>query len=162
VYEGGLAGTGDLVAVRRLCADAGIAGVAKDATGGVLPGVTVEASSPALIEKSRVVVTDGQGQYKIVDLRPGTYAVTFTLSGFSAVRREGRADGRVHGDGEPELRVGSLEETITVAGGTQPGAFDNPAPDWFLCSFAAFRAARTLCGVTRCAATSTKFSCLAA
>jgi len=163
VYEGGLAGTGDLVAVRRLCADAGIAGVAKDATGGVLPGVTVEASSPALIEKSRVVVTDGQGQYKIVDLRPGTYAVTFTLSGFSAVRREGiELTAAFTATVNAELRVGSLEETITVAGGTQPGAFDNPAPDWFLCSFAAFRAARTLCGVTRCAATSTKFSCLAA
>jgi len=98
---------------------AGIAGVAKDATGGVLPGVTVEASSPALIEKSRVVVTDGQGQYKIVDLRPGTYAVTFTLSGFSAVRREGiELTAAFTATVNAELRVGSLEETITVAGET--------------------------------------------
>ena len=66
-----------------------IAGVVKDTSGAVLPGVTVEASSPALIEKSRSVVTDGTGQYKIVDLRPGTYAVTFTLSGFTTVKREG-------------------------------------------------------------------------
>ena len=66
-----------------------IAGVARDTTGAVLPGVTVEASSPALIEKARTVVTDGQGQYKIIDLVPGTYTVTFTLAGFSTVRREG-------------------------------------------------------------------------
>ena len=60
-----------------------IAGTVKDATGAVLPGVTVEASSPALIEKSRSVVTDGSGAYRIVDLRPGVYTVTFTLTGFS-------------------------------------------------------------------------------
>src|SRR6059058_1987213 len=59
-----------------------IAGIVKDASGGVLPGVTVEASSPALIEKSRTAVTDDQGAYKIVDLRPGVYAVTFSLAGF--------------------------------------------------------------------------------
>ena len=61
----------------------------RDSSGAVLPGVTVEASSPALIEKTRSVVTDGTGQYKIVDLRPGIYAVTFALSGFSTVKREG-------------------------------------------------------------------------
>src|SRR5690349_6024042 len=66
-----------------------IAGSAKDATGAVLPGVTVEASSPALIEKVRSVVTDDQGNYKIVDLRPGVYVVTFTLPGFSTFKREG-------------------------------------------------------------------------
>ncbi len=66
-----------------------IAGVAKDTTGAVLPGVTVEASSPALIEKVRNVVTDGQGQYKIVDLSPGAYTVTFTLTGFNAYKRDG-------------------------------------------------------------------------
>src|SRR5438552_9958730 len=66
-----------------------IAGVVRDPTGAVLPGVTVEAASPALIEKVRTVVTDGEGQYKVVDLRPGTYTVTFTLVGFSAVKREG-------------------------------------------------------------------------
>ena len=64
-------------------------GVVKDATGGVLPGVTVDASSPVLIEKVRNVVTDDQGLFRIVDLRPGTYTVTFTLTGFTSVRREG-------------------------------------------------------------------------
>ena len=58
-----------------------IAGVVKDATGGVLPGVTVEASSAALIEKVRTAVTDGAGLYRLTDLRPGTYVVTFTLPG---------------------------------------------------------------------------------
>ena len=67
----------------------GIAGVVKDATGAVLPGVTVEAASSALIEKVRVVVTDDQGNYKIVDLRPGVYTVTFTLPGFVCSKREG-------------------------------------------------------------------------
>src|SRR6516164_7349456 len=66
-----------------------IAGVVKDASGGVLPGVTVEASSPELIEKVRTVVTDGTGQYRIISLRPGTYTVTFSLTGFSSVKREG-------------------------------------------------------------------------
>src|SRR5262245_27872067 len=66
-----------------------IAGIARDTTGAVLPGVTVEASSPALIEKVRSAVTDDQGNYKIVDLRPGTYTVTFTLTGFSTFKREG-------------------------------------------------------------------------
>src|SRR5215217_1074991 len=67
----------------------GIAGVVKDATGGVLPGVTVEASSPALLERVRTVTTDSQGLYNITDLRPGVYTVTFTLAGFNTVRREG-------------------------------------------------------------------------
>src|SRR5918999_1867284 len=66
-----------------------IAGVVRDASGGVLPGVTVEAASPALIEKVRVATTDGEGRYNIVDLRPGTYAVTFTLPGFTTFRRDG-------------------------------------------------------------------------
>src|SRR4051794_17008320 len=66
-----------------------ITGVVKDASGGVLPGVTVEVSSPALIEKVRTVVTDGVGQYRVVNLRPGTYAATFTLTGFSTVKRDG-------------------------------------------------------------------------
>src|SRR5947209_15867339 len=66
-----------------------IAGAVKDSSGAVLPGVTVEASSPALIEKVRTVVTDGNGQYKIIDLRPGLYTVTFTLTGFSAAKRDG-------------------------------------------------------------------------
>src|SRR5882757_5061473 len=70
-------------------AQAGLAGNVKDASGAVLPGVTVEAASPALIEKTRSVVTDGTGQYKIENLRPGTYSVTFTLPGFNTVKRDG-------------------------------------------------------------------------
>src|SRR5689334_6268785 len=69
-------------------AQATITGVVKDASGAVLPGVTVEASSPALIEKTRSAVTDGTGTYRIVDLRPGSYSVTFTLTGFSTVKRD--------------------------------------------------------------------------
>jgi len=94
-----------------------IAGVARDASGGVLPGVTVEAASPALIEKVRTAVTDGDGQYKIVDLRSGSYSVTFTLAGFSTFKREGidlsaGFTATINGD----MKVGSLEETITVSG----------------------------------------------
>src|SRR5882724_6354335 len=66
-----------------------IAGAVRDTTGAVLPGVTVEVSSPALIEKVRVATTDDQGQYKILDLRPGVYAVSFSLPGFTTVKREG-------------------------------------------------------------------------
>ena len=66
-----------------------IAGVAKDTSGAVLPGVTVEASSPSLIEKTRTAVTDGAGQYKIVNLVPGIYAVSFSLTGFNTVKQEG-------------------------------------------------------------------------
>src|SRR3954469_24801709 len=70
-------------------AQATISGVVKDASGAVLPGVTVEASSPALIEKTRSTVTDGTGQYAIENLRPGVYGVKFTLPGFAAVQRDG-------------------------------------------------------------------------
>ena len=66
-----------------------IAGLVTDTSGAILPGVTVEASSPALIEKTRSVATDSQGRYSIVDLRPGTYSVTFTLTGFTTFKREG-------------------------------------------------------------------------
>ena len=66
-----------------------IAGTARDATAAVLPGVVVEAASPALIEKVRTVITDERGEYKIIDLRPGIYTVTFTLIGFSTVKHEG-------------------------------------------------------------------------
>lgn len=96
---------------------AGIAGVVKDATGAVLPGVSVEAASPALIEKVRTVVTDGEGLYKIVELRPGTYTVTFSLTGFNTVRREGiELAGSFTASVNAEMRVGALEETITVSG----------------------------------------------
>src|SRR5262245_59850564 len=70
-------------------AQATITGVVKDASGGVLPGVTVEAASPNLIERVRSAVTDETGQFRIVDLRNGTYSVTFSLPGFSTVKREG-------------------------------------------------------------------------
>src|SRR5499427_6314100 len=96
-------------------AQAAIAGIVKDPSGAVLPGVTVEAASPALIEKTRAVVTDGSGQYRIVDLRPGTYTVTFTLTGFNTVRREGiELTGSFNATVNADLRVGSLAETITV------------------------------------------------
>jgi hypothetical protein len=82
-----------------------------------MPGVTVEASSPALIEKVRSVVTDSQGLYKIIDLRPGVYTVTFTLPGFSVVKREGiELTNDFTAQVNAELRVGALEETITVSG----------------------------------------------
>ena len=98
-------------------APSGIAGVVKDSSGAVLPGVTVEAASPALIEKVRSVVTDSEGQYKIIDLRIGTYAVTFALPGFAAVRREGiELPAGFTATVNAELRVGGLEETITVTG----------------------------------------------
>jgi hypothetical protein len=94
-----------------------IAGVVRDTSGAVLPGVTVEASSPALIEKSRSVVTDGQGLYTIVDLRPGTYSVAFTLPGFATVRREGiELTSGFTANVSADLKVGSIEETVTVTG----------------------------------------------
>src|SRR6059036_891123 len=88
---------------------AGISGVLKDASGAVLPGVTVEASSTALIEKVRTVVTDGAGVYTIVDLPAGTYTVTFTLTGFSTVKREGiELSGAFNASVNADLRVGAL------------------------------------------------------
>jgi hypothetical protein len=94
-----------------------VAGVVRDTTGAVLPGVTVEASSPALIEKVRAVTTDQTGQYKIVDLRPGTYMVTFTMTGFSAVRREGiDLSAGFTATINADLRIGEVAETITVSG----------------------------------------------
>ena len=96
-----------------------IAGLVRDTTGAVLPGVTVEASSPALIEKVRTVVTDEAGQYRIVDLRPGVYTVTFTLAGFSTVRREAiELMTNFTASINAEMRVGSVEESITVTGET--------------------------------------------
>ena len=98
-------------------AQSAIAGAVKDTTGAVMPGVTVEATSPALIEKVRSVVTDGQGQYKIVDLRPGVYAITFTLPGFNTAKREAvELPTNFTATINAELRVGALEETVTVSG----------------------------------------------
>jgi len=98
-------------------AQAAITGVVRDASGGVLPGVTVEAASPVLIERVRSVVSDDTGQYRIVDLRPGTYSVTFSLPGFSTVRREGiELAGTFVATVNADLRVGALTETVTVTG----------------------------------------------
>jgi hypothetical protein len=95
----------------------GIAGVVRDTSGAVMPGVVVEASSDVLIERTRSVTTDTQGQYKIIDLRPGTYTVTFTLPGFATVRRENvELSADFTAPISVELRVGTLEETVTVSG----------------------------------------------
>jgi len=98
---------------------AAIAGTVKDASGAVLPGVTVEASSPVLIEKVRTGVTDGTGQYRIVNLPPGTYTVTFELPGFATFKREGiELTGALTATVNAELRVGTVQETVTVSGET--------------------------------------------
>src|SRR6476469_10339552 len=90
-------------------AQATITGIVKDASGGVLPGVTVEAASPDLIEKVRTTTTDADGQYRIIDLRGGIYTVTFSLPGFSSVRREGiELAGRFVATINIELKVGTL------------------------------------------------------
>src|SRR5688500_17839446 len=100
-------------------AQASISGVVRDTSGAVLPGVTVEASSDVLIEKTRSALTDGNGLYRIVDLRPGVYTVTFTLPGFTVVRREGiELTGSFVATVNADLRVGGLEETVTVTGET--------------------------------------------
>jgi hypothetical protein len=96
-----------------------VAGIVRDTSGAILPGVTVEAASPALIEKARTVVTDGSGQYRFVALEPGTYIVTFTLPGFTTVRREGiQLSGAGVTTVNADMRVGAVEETITVSGAT--------------------------------------------
>jgi hypothetical protein len=94
-----------------------VAGSVKDPSGAVLPGVTVEVASPALIEKVRTAVTDGNGQYQIVNLPPGLYSVTFTLPGFATVKREDlQVSVNFTSTVDAELKVGSVEETITVTG----------------------------------------------
>ncbi|MQA29423.1 MAG: hypothetical protein GEU82_06225 [Luteitalea sp.] len=95
----------------------GISGLVRDTSGAVLPGVTVEAASPALIEKVRTVVSDTEGRYNITDLRPGTYAVTFSLAGFNALKRDGvELRSGFTATVNADLQVGALEETITVTG----------------------------------------------
>src|SRR5262245_26728906 len=100
-------------------AQASLAGVVKDSSGAVLPGVTVEASSSVLIEKVRNAVTDGTGQYRIPDLTPGIYTVNFTLAGFATIKREnidltGAGVTTINAD----MRVRTVSETITVTGET--------------------------------------------
>ena len=98
-------------------AQASITGVVRDTSGSVLPGVTVEAASPALIEKVRSVVTDGTGQYRIEQLRPGVYSVSFTLPGFNTFKRDGiELTGSFSATVNADLAVGSIEETVVVSG----------------------------------------------
>jgi hypothetical protein len=94
-----------------------ISGVVRDESGGALPGVTVEVASPALIEKVRTTVTDAQGRYSVVSLRPGLYTVTFTLTGFSNVVREAiELTSDFTANVNADMKVGTLQETITVTG----------------------------------------------
>src|SRR5262245_21859854 len=98
-------------------AQVALAGTVKDTSGAVLPGVTIEASSSVLIEKTRTALTDTTGQYRIESLQPGTYIVTFTLAGFSTLKRD---DVIVSGTGvvkiDAEMKVGAVAETVTVTG----------------------------------------------
>jgi hypothetical protein len=106
-----------LLGASELFAQSSIVGIVKDGTGLVLPGVTVEVSSPVLIERTRSTITDNAGQYRIVDLRPGTYEVVYTLPGFSTVKREGfDLPSDFTATLNIDLKVGAVEETITVSG----------------------------------------------
>ena len=101
----------------QAAAQSAISGTVTDNTGAVLPGVTVEASSPVLIEKIRTVASDGQGRYTIVNLRPGAYKVTFVLTGFGTVVRDGlQLPADFTATMNVQLSVGALEESVTVSG----------------------------------------------
>jgi hypothetical protein len=103
-----------------------LSGVVKDSSGAVLPGVTVEASSPVLIEKTRTAVTDSTGLYRVTELPPGTYKVAFTLTGFATVVRDGvELTGASVTTINADLRVGAVAETITVTGETPVWTFDS-------------------------------------
>src|SRR4051812_17238757 len=103
----------------RAFAQGTLTGTVRDQSGGILPGVTVDASSPALIEKVRTGITDGSGQYRITGLNPGTYSLTFMLPGFNVVKRDGiEVSGTATLTIPVEMRVGALAETITVTGET--------------------------------------------
>jgi hypothetical protein len=108
-----------VLAPSALYAQATLAGTVKDSSGAVLPGVTVEASSPVLIEKTRTATSDAAGQYRIESLQPGTYTVTFTLPGFATLKRD---DVIMSGTGvikiDAEMKVGGVAETVTVTGET--------------------------------------------
>ena len=106
-----------LPALARAQQASSIAGLVRDSSGAVLPGVTVESASPALIERVRTAVTDAQGRFNIVNLRPGTYVVTFSLAGFNSVKREGiQLTAGFTAAVNADMQVGALEETITVSG----------------------------------------------
>jgi hypothetical protein len=112
-----LVGISFLFFTQSVEAQSAIAGTVRDTSGAVLPGVTVEASSPALIEKFRTTITSDTGQYRVVDLRPGTYTVTFTLAGFNTIARSGIVlEANFTAPINVELQVGSLQETVTVTG----------------------------------------------
>src|SRR6058998_1702862 len=116
-FVGGTIAFVALVALPSLAhAQSAISGLVRDASGAVLPGVTVEAASPVLIEKVRTVVSDGEGRYTVENLRPGTYTVTFTLAGFSTLKREGvELPGNFTLTLNADLRVGGLQESVTVS-----------------------------------------------
>src|SRR6476469_6756305 len=98
-------------------AQSAFTGTVKDTSGAVLPGVTVEAASDALIEKTRSVVTDANGGYRLVDLRPGTYTLSFALEGFATVKREAiQLESNFTMTINADMKVGALEETLTVTG----------------------------------------------
>jgi hypothetical protein len=98
-------------------AQSGIAGIVRDTSGAVLPGAVVEAASPALIERVRSVVTDADGRYVLVDLRPGVYRLSFALPGFTTFVREGlELPSNFNATVNAELRIGALEESVTVTG----------------------------------------------
>src|SRR6476661_4478909 len=98
-------------------AQSAIAGVVRDTSGAVLPGVSIEIASDVLIERTRSAVTDADGQYRIIDLRPGVYVMTLSLEGFQSVRREGlELPANFTATVNVDLRVGSLQETVTVSG----------------------------------------------
>lgn len=113
----GIAALGCVLLPSAAQAQSAIAGVVKDSSGAILPGVTVEASSDVLIEKTRSVITDGEGAYRIVDLRPGTYSVTFTLPGFQTFKRDALdLPANFTATINADMKVGALEESVTVSG----------------------------------------------
>src|SRR3989454_5152437 len=117
-----------LVVVPSLAsAQSTISGVVKDASGAVIPGVTVEAASEVLIERSRTVVTSGDGRYTVVDVRPGLYTITFTLPGFSIVKRQVTVPANVSVPVDAEMKVSALEETVTVDATTPTVDIENVA-----------------------------------
>jgi hypothetical protein len=117
VFRNALAAFLLVLAPAAAFAQGSIVGTVRDASGAVLPGVTVEASSPALIERTRAVTTNGVGQYSIQDLRPGLYAVTFSLPGFTTIKRDGiELTGTFIATVNGDLRVGGVAETVTVSG----------------------------------------------
>ena len=105
-----------LLMIPSLARAQSVAGIVRDASGGVLPGVSIEAASPALIEKTRTTISDSTGQYRLIDLTPGVYTLTFTLPSFATVKRENlELSGAAVVSVNVEMRVGGLQETITVS-----------------------------------------------